>query len=133
MDTNLNVRPDIKSVTPDDPARYQAELRKAAEEFEGIFLAQLYQIMNQTVHKSDLFGDVPGQDIYKDMFMTEVARMGSLAQEIGVAELLFQSLGGDAPARPEEPGEKPDPDIEGSEISEVKNATTKRIGTFRHP
>jgi len=133
MDTNLSVIPDIIPVTFEDPARYRAELRKAAEEFEGTFMAQLYRIMNQTVLKSELFGNIPGQDLYKDIFITEIARLGSMAQEIGIAELLYQSLGGDIPYSQNPPARETESGSERLEISEVKNGPTKRIGTVRHP
>ena len=46
----------------------KAELKKAAEEFEAVFIAQLLKIMRETIEESGMEGSGFGKSIYTDLF-----------------------------------------------------------------
>ncbi len=73
-------------------SRQDAQLRKAAQDFEAIFLRQLLKSMRRTVNESSLWGDGREMELYRammdDEFAAEMARSGG----IGLAEMLVEQL-----------------------------------------
>ena len=69
-----------------DPPRPEA-LRRAAQEFEAIFLAQVLGTMTQGLGE-DLLGDGQG-DVFRDMLNEEVAKLISKSGGIGVADAVL--------------------------------------------
>jgi len=65
--------------------------RKAAEEFEAVFLSQMLATMTQELGGA---GSVAGEggDVYQDMFTQEVAKMISRSGGIGVADAILQEM-----------------------------------------
>jgi Rod binding domain-containing protein len=63
-----------------------ADMAKAAQEFEAMFLAQLLQPMFQGVDMSGLGGDSPGSDVYKEMLVKEYGKSIARAGGVGIAE-----------------------------------------------
>jgi len=67
-----------------------ARVKEAAEEFEAIFLSQILATMTQELGGA---GGVAGDnDIYRDMFTKEVAKMISRTGGIGVADVILQEM-----------------------------------------
>ncbi len=78
----------LGGVAADHPI--QAKARASAEEFEAIFLAQMLQTMTQELGGA---GEVAGgEDVYRDMFNKEVAKMISRSGGIGVADAVLQEI-----------------------------------------
>ncbi|MDI6638658.1 MAG: rod-binding protein [Bacillota bacterium] len=73
-------------------ARTDAELRKACEELESVFLEQLLKEMRRTVPKDDLFGGGRGEDVFQSMFDQEIAKKMAGRGGIGLAEILVRQL-----------------------------------------
>lgn len=73
-------------------ARTDAELRKACEELESVFLQELLKEMRKTVPKDDLFGGGRGEDVFQSMFDQEIAKKMAERGGIGLAEVLYRQL-----------------------------------------
>lgn len=73
-------------------ARTDAELRKACEELESVFLEQLLKEMRRTVPKDDLFSGGRGEDVFQSMFDQEIAKKMAGRGGIGLAEILVRQL-----------------------------------------
>lgn len=68
----------------------QTRAQEAAEEFEAIFLSQMLATMTQELGGAG--GVAGGDDIYRDMFTKEVAKMISRSGGIGVADTILQEM-----------------------------------------
>lgn len=81
----------------------QKELRRAAQDFESLFINQMLKSMRDTVVKSDLFHGGNAEEIYSSMLDTELSKSMASAGGIGLADMLLKQLsngGGPAPAEP---------------------------------
>lgn len=67
------------------------ELRKAAKEFEAVFMSQLLKQMRSTVHKEEMFHGGAGEDIFTEMLDEEFAKKMSV-RGTGIADMLYQQL-----------------------------------------
>ncbi len=65
-------------------------VREAAEEFEAVFLSQMLATMTQELGGAG--GVAGGNDVYRDMFNKEVAKMISRTGGIGVADTILQEM-----------------------------------------
>ncbi len=92
------LQPDIRPV--DDPAspRYRQELRRATEEFESLFLAQLFRAMRETVPEGGVFDDGFERQTYQQMLDGEFSRTIAHARGLGLADMLYREF---TAARPE--------------------------------
>ena len=84
------------SATASVGAHTDAELRKACEELESVFLEQLLKEMRRTVPKDDLFGGGRGEDVFQSMFDQEIAKKMAGRGGIGLAEILYRQLSREA-------------------------------------
>ncbi|MEZ5931389.1 MAG: rod-binding protein [Alphaproteobacteria bacterium] len=64
--------------------------KDAAQEFEAIFLSQMLATMTQELGGAG--GVAGGDDVYRDMFTQEVAKMISRSGGIGVADTILQEM-----------------------------------------
>lgn len=92
------------SKSPDAASRNsQQELRRAAQDFESLFINQMLKSMRDTVVKSDLFHGGNAEEIYSSMLDTELSKSMASAGGIGLADMLMKQLasgGGPAKAEP---------------------------------
>ncbi len=61
------------------------KLKKACQDFEAIFLNNLFKSMRQTVPKSDLFGSTKDEEFFTEMMDSEVAQAASKQKSIGIS------------------------------------------------
>jgi Rod binding domain-containing protein len=66
------------------------QAKEAAVEFEAIFLSQMLATMTQELGGAG--GVAGGDDVYRDMFNKEVAKMISRSGGVGVADAILQEL-----------------------------------------
>lgn len=76
------------------------ELRRAAEEFESLFINQMLKSMRDTVVKSDLFHGGNAEEIYSSMLDTELSKSMAKAGGIGLADMLLRQLSNDSEPAP---------------------------------
>ncbi|GIX22687.1 MAG: flagellar rod assembly protein/muramidase FlgJ [Gammaproteobacteria bacterium] len=81
--------------TPPEPTADAAELDRAAERFEALFLQQMLTAMRRAVPKSGLFDDT-AMDLYGDMLDRELALHWARQQRLGIAEAVARQLRADA-------------------------------------
>ena len=70
----------------------ETELKDACRQFEELMLGILYKSMKATIHRSELFPESPGRDIYEqwqdDALMKKIAERGTF----GLADMMYTQL-----------------------------------------
>lgn len=87
---NMERFPNMKgSVDKNDEA-----LKKAACDFEAVFVRQLLEIMDSTVQKSELMHGGQAEGIFKSMLNEEVAKeiASNPATSFGLAEQIYKQM-----------------------------------------
>ena len=69
-----------------------AELRRAAEEFEAIFLAQMMAPMFEGLQTDGLGGGGLGEEIFRPMLIERYAEALSKAGGVGIADAIVREL-----------------------------------------
>ena len=69
-----------------------AQLWKAAQDFEAMFLSQVLKQMRGTVHKEKLFHGGQGEDIFTEMMDEEFAQQMAKGESTGIAGMLYKQL-----------------------------------------
>ena len=77
---------------PSLSGKNNAELKKVAEEFEAIFIAQLLKIMRETIEESGVEGSGFGKSIYTDLFDQEIALNMASRGALGIGDIIYKSL-----------------------------------------
>jgi peptidoglycan hydrolase FlgJ len=72
--------------------RQNGELKKAAQEFEAIFIAQMLKVMRETIEESGLTEGGFGKSIYTELFDQEVSLDLAKKGALGIADLLVKRL-----------------------------------------
>jgi len=70
----------------------QAELKKVAQEFEAVFIAQLLKIMRETIQESGMEGNGFGKSIYTELFDQEIALSMAQRGALGIGDIIYRSL-----------------------------------------
>ena len=68
------------------------ELRRAAEEFEAVFLAQMLAPMFEIAKTDGLFGGGPGEDVYRSMMVEEYGKAIARSGGVGIADHVEREL-----------------------------------------
>ena len=97
----------ISAARSADATAKHDELKRASQEFEAIFLAQLLKVMRETIEESGLTEGGFGKSIYTELFDQEVALNMARRGALGIADMLYENLSakeagpqaGDAPAQ----------------------------------
>lgn len=76
-------------------AQSNDKLAEVCNEFEAIFLDQLFKGMRKTAklgtEKSLLHGGM-GEDIFKDLLYTEYSKMSAQSNSIGIAKMVYDQI-----------------------------------------
>jgi len=92
-------------------ASQKNELKKAAQEFEAIFIAHMLKVMRETIQESGLMEGGFGKSIYTELFDQEVSLNLAKRGALGIAGLLEKrlmstaGLDGDENANPLQPAD----------------------------
>lgn len=70
----------------------EKQLRKACQEFEGIFMNIMYKQMKATIIKSDLVPSSPGTEMFESMLDEELVNQATEHRSYGLADMLYKSL-----------------------------------------
>jgi murein DD-endopeptidase MepM/ murein hydrolase activator NlpD len=68
------------------------ELKKVAQEFEAVFIANLLKVMRETIEESGLMEEGFGKSIYTEMFDQEVSLSMARRGALGISNMLYQNL-----------------------------------------
>lgn len=70
----------------------KSELRKTAEDFESVFLAQMLRPMFETVPTDSFMGGGHAEGIYRSMMVDEIGKSISKSGGIGIADSIYREL-----------------------------------------
>jgi peptidoglycan hydrolase FlgJ len=70
----------------------EAATRKAAEEFEALFLSQMLESMFKDVPTGGLTGGGPGEQIWRSMMLQEYGKTLASSGGIGIADMVTREL-----------------------------------------
>jgi flagellar protein FlgJ len=76
------------AVPPVAPAQ-AAPLRRACQEFEGVFLGLLLQEMRRTLPRGGLLSGGTAGEIFQSLWAQEVARAGAGRSSVGISDMLM--------------------------------------------
>ncbi len=71
----------------------QKDLKEVARDFEAVFINYLLKTMRRGVIKSDIFGNVRGEEIYRALMDERLSEEIAKAGGIGLAEMIIKELG----------------------------------------
>ncbi|MCD6310233.1 MAG: rod-binding protein [Candidatus Eremiobacteraeota bacterium] len=76
------------------PSRKQedAKLKDACQQFETLFLSQLFTQMRKSIPKTKLFGEGRDEEMMSSMLDQERAKVWAQTGGIGLANLLYQQM-----------------------------------------
>lgn len=87
--------PHIADMTPANVSltgKDRAELKKAAQEFEAVFIRQLLKVMRETIEESSSEGSGLGKGVYTELFDQEIALSMSQRGALGIGDIIYRSL-----------------------------------------
>jgi Rod binding domain-containing protein len=76
----------------DRPLQAQDELRRAAEEFEAVFLAEMLAPMFESLDTEGIGGGGMGEEIFRPMLVERYAESISRAGGVGIADSIVREL-----------------------------------------
>ncbi|MBM3463045.1 MAG: flagellar biosynthesis protein FlgJ [Armatimonadetes bacterium] len=77
---------------PSKKAREDAKLKEAVQQFEQVFLKQLFSEMRKSVPKTNLMGEGKEQEMFEGMLDDERAKAWSQSGGIGLADMMYQQM-----------------------------------------
>lgn len=92
-------------------ATQKGELKKAAQEFEAVFIAHMLKVMRETIQESGLLEGGFGKSIYTELFDQEVSLSLAKRGALGISNLLERSISADISAD-EKKQSDPSPDAD---------------------
>ena len=86
--------PTIKTMTPEEVAQRNEDIKKASVQLEAIMLKMMYNEMWKTVPKNELFsdGNDNAMEIYRDMYNEELTKAAAEGGGIGLADFIYRQL-----------------------------------------
>jgi murein DD-endopeptidase MepM/ murein hydrolase activator NlpD len=91
-----------------------AALKKAANEFEALFVSYLLKVMRETIEESGLTDGGFGKTIYTELFDEQMSRTVAQQGPLGLSALILKGLGARETATSDDNGVKADPGQEGT-------------------
>lgn len=84
---------------PSFPTKKQGEegLMEACEEFESIFVNEIFKAMRRTVPHGELIPRGMAEDIFESMLDEEIARKSSKTNDFGLSRILYEQLSSQGP------------------------------------
>ncbi|WP_291316430.1 rod-binding protein [Desulfuromonas sp.] len=95
---NLNLDPSLllnmatTKVSPEKSGQDPKALRNTCQEFEAIFVQQLFKGMRSTVPEGGLMENGMKGEVFRDMMDMEIARSAASGKGLGIAEALYRQL-----------------------------------------
>lgn len=86
--------PTIKTMTAEEVAQRNEDIKKASVQLEAIMLKMMYNEMWKTVPKNELFsdGNDNAMEIYRDMYNEELTKAAAEGGGIGLADFIYRQL-----------------------------------------
>ena len=86
--------PMITTMTAEEVAQRNEDIKKASVQLEAIMLKMMYNEMWKTVPKNELFsdGNDNAMEIYRDMYNEELTKAAAEGGGIGLADFIYRQL-----------------------------------------
>ncbi len=68
------------------------QVRRAAEEFEAVFISQMLAPMFEGLETDELFGGGPGEDVYRSILVEEYGKAIARSGGIGIADAVQREI-----------------------------------------
>ena len=88
----LNQTSKVKTMTSEEIAKRDKEIKDASVQLEAIMLKLMYNEMWKTVPKDKLFGDDNAMEIYRDMYNEGLTKVAAEGGGIGLADFIYKQL-----------------------------------------
>ena len=90
----LNSSTTIKTMTPEEVAKRNKDIKDASVQLEAIMLKLMYNEMWKTVPKNTLFsdGNDNAMEIYRDMYNEEITKAAAEGGGIGLGDFIYRQL-----------------------------------------
>ena len=75
-----------------DGQRQDEALFKACQEFESLFINEIFKSMRKTVPQGTLLPKSMAEDIFQGMMDEEISKEAAQKESFGLAEMLYQDL-----------------------------------------
>lgn len=82
----------ITTMTDEEVAQRNQEIREASVQLEALLLKMMYTEMWKTVPKDELFGESNAMDIYRDIYNEEITKKAAEGGGIGLADYIYNQL-----------------------------------------
>jgi Rod binding domain-containing protein len=82
----------LSTTTPPAPDEVPPEIRRAAEEFEAVFLNQMLAPMFEGIQTDGLGGGGMGEEIFRPLLIERYAQSLTQAGGIGIADSIIREL-----------------------------------------
>ncbi len=69
-----------------------AEIRRAAVEFEAVFISQMLAPMFEGLESDEMFGGGPGEDVYRSLIVEEYGKAIARAGGIGISDAVQREI-----------------------------------------
>lgn len=67
-------------------------LYQACQEFESLFINEMFKSMRQSIPKGGLLDDSLGEDLFQGMLDEEIAKEAAQKDSFGLADMLYREL-----------------------------------------
>ena len=85
-------KPSVRKLNEKPQSDQAAALRKAAEDFEAVFLFQMMKQMRSGMQKEEMFHGGMGEDVFSEMLDEEFSKKMAGHGSVGIADMLFKQL-----------------------------------------
>jgi murein DD-endopeptidase MepM/ murein hydrolase activator NlpD len=82
----------IHAAQSETGAKQKSELKKAAQEFEAVFITHMLKVMRETIEESGLLEGGIGKSTYTEMFDQEVSLSLAKRGTLGISDLIYKNL-----------------------------------------
>ncbi len=73
-------------------SKEDAKLKQACNDFEAIFIKQMFDSMRKTINKTKLIDGGMSEDIFEDMLFEQYAAKMSANSNLGLAKQMYEQL-----------------------------------------
>ncbi len=97
MNLSIDPRTMLSATSPKDQATEPKDkdllaLRKSCQEFEAIYINEMYKAMRKTLPDSGLFKKDMSSELYKEMLDMEMAKQTAAGEGMGIGHAMYEQL-----------------------------------------
>lgn len=95
MDFKIDPRIHISPATQQTDSRKTRDLeslKESTQEFEALYVMEMYKAMRKAVPEGGLFEKSNAEEIYQDMLDMEMAKEASRGKGLGIAQAMYDQL-----------------------------------------